>query len=401
MEREHKVECSPPQIEFIEAVAKKTLFCGGLGSGKTHAGGIWASLMCLSYPKTRGLVTANSYSQLKKATLPKLFQILEEWGITYKYKSQDGVVELSNGAIIYAISMEKYDLLRGIEVGWAWSDECAFYREEAYNVLIGRIRDSRGPCQWKGTTTPNGFNWLYKRFVEKPAPGSKVVYGKTLDNVLNLGGNYYEDLLNQYDTRLAQQELDGQFVNLNAGRVYHAFDRKAHVISALRKSDPIYVGLDFNVHPLCGVYAFHRNGITYIERELYLEHSNTFAACKQIKQDYSGEYLRIIPDSTGNKRQSSASETDHEILRRAFGEQAVIVKPNPPVKDRENNVNRLLEHGRLYIDPRCTHLIAELEQYVHENKDEMLGHILDSLGYVCWHFDPLKKPRREASVSNY
>jgi phage terminase large subunit len=324
---------------------------------------------------------------------------MDEWGVKYKYKSQDGIIEVQGGATLYAISMEKYDLLRGIEVGFAWSDECAFYREEAYNVLIGRIRDTRGPCIWKGTTTPNGFNWLYKRFVEKPSASSKVVYGSTLDNVVNLKPGYYDDLKGNYDSRLAQQELDGRFVNLNAGRVYHAFDRRTQVISAIRKGESMHLGIDFNVHPLCGVYGYYRNGIVYIERELYLENSNTFAAAKQSRLDYPGERLIAIPDSTGNKRHSSASETDHEILRRAGLE--VIVKHNPPIKDRENNVNRLLEQGKLYIDPRCTHLIAELEQYVHDNQDEKIGHILDAAGYLCWHFDPMKKPKREASVSNY
>lgn len=394
---ELQVKVSDPQLEFLESLVNYTLFCGGLGSGKTYAGAMWTVLMCLQYPHTRGLVTANSYSQLKKATLPTLFRIMDEWGVGYKYKSQDGIIEVEGGATLYTVSMEKYDLLRGIEVGFAWSDECAFYREDAYNVLIGRIRDTRGPCIWKGTTTPNGFNWLYKRFVEKPSASSKVVYGSTRDNVVNLKPGYYEDLAQNYDSRLAQQELDGRFVSLNAGRVYHSFDRRKQVISAIRKGEPIHLGIDFNVHPLCAVYGFRRNGIIYIEREMYLENSNSFAAAKRARTDYPGELITAIPDSTGNKRHSSASETDHEILRR--GGLNVIVKTNPPVKDRQNNVNRLLEHGLLYIDPRCTHLIAELEQYVHDNDDDMLGHILDSLGYLCWHFDPMKKPRREGSIS--
>jgi phage terminase large subunit len=398
MTRQKTVNVSPGQLDFIGSDESYTLFCGGLGSGKTHAGAIWAAMQCRNNPTVRGLITANSYSQLKKATLPKFFQILDEWGISYKYKSQDGVIEVGK-ATVYAISMEKFDLLRGIEVGWSWSDECAFYREEAYNVLIGRIRDARGSCQWKGTTTPNGFNWLYKRFVEKPSKSSKVVYGKTADNISNLKPGYLDDLAAQYDKRLAEQELGGQFVNLNAGRVYHSFDRRLHVVPVKRYSEQIFVGLDFNVHPMCGVYAFYRNGIIYIQKELYQENSNTFAAAKEIKETYQGEFLNVVPDATGNKRHSSSSTTDHEILRRAGLN--VIATRNPSVRDRQNNVNRLLDHGKLYIDPSCTHLIAELEQFTHENKDEMLGHILDGLGYVCWHIDPLKKPKREASVSHY
>jgi len=90
--------------------------------------------------------------------------------------------------------MEKYEALRGPEYGWAWSDECAFYKKEAFDVLIGRIRDARGSCQWKGTTTPNGFNWLYESFVETPLRNSKIIKCKTKDNLANLGGDYFDTL---------------------------------------------------------------------------------------------------------------------------------------------------------------------------------------------------------------
>jgi phage terminase large subunit-like protein len=108
------IQLSGSQMEFLHSSQDYTLFCGGVGSGKTHGGAIWALTMALKYPNTKGLITANSYSQLKKATLSKFFEILLENDIEYKYKSQDGIIEI-NGTTIYCISMEKYDLLRGID----------------------------------------------------------------------------------------------------------------------------------------------------------------------------------------------------------------------------------------------------------------------------------------------
>jgi phage terminase large subunit len=386
---------SPKQAEFIHSLEDYVLFCGGLGSGKTHAGALWAIVMALKYPNVKGLITANSYSQLKKATLPKVFELLTELGIPFNYKSQDGILTIED-TVIYCISMEKYDLLRGIEVGWAWSDECAFYRDEAFLVLIGRIRDKRGPCQWKGTTTPNGFNWLYKRFVEKPFKSARVIYSKTSENLRNLKEGYYDDLQQQYDSKLSAQELDGQFINLTSGKVYHAFDRRAHVVSTNRWREDIYTGLDFNVHPLCGAYVFIRNGIIYVTKELYLEHSNTFDAAKRIRKDWPGEYVNIVPDETGNRRQTSSHTSDHEILRRAG--LSVLYFKNPRERDRQNNINRLLEHGLLFIDPSCEKLIQDLEKITHDNEDPMLGHISTALGYACWHLSPLKRPRRKATI---
>ncbi len=392
------IELSKPQMKFLESPESYTLFCGGLGSGKTFAGAIWAVQMALSNPGTAGIITANSYSQLKKATLVEFFNILEKLEIPYTYKVNDSVIEIYDSKV-YAISMEKYDLLRGIQAGWAWSDECAFYKEEAFNVLIGRIRDKDAPCQWKGTTTPNGYNWLYTSFVESPLPKSTVITSKTMDNLENLHENYVTSLQASYDTKLAQQELDGQFVNLTSGKVYYSFDRNIHVKPVVERNDSIYVGLDFNVDPLCGVYCFQRDNKIYVTQELYQRDSNTFKAAKEIISKYPYHAIKVVADSTGDRRRTQAKNTDHEILRRSYLD--VVRQQNPTQKDRFNNLNRLLDHKLLIIDPKCKKLIEDLEKLTYDNTDLLLGHITDGLGYVCWHLNPLKKPRRPARVSYY
>lgn len=385
-------------MNFRKAVEKFTLFCGGLGGGKTYVGALWAIEMALKYPHCNGLITANSYSQLKKATLAKVFQLLTELEIEFVYKSQDGVLEIGD-ATIFCLSMEKYDLLRGIEVGWAWSDECAFYKEEAFNVLMGRIRDTRGPCQWKGTTTPNGYNWLYTFFVERPMPSSKVVFSTTMDNIENLTPGYVETLRGMYDSRLAAQELDGQFVNLNSGKVYHAFDRSKHLKQTLVGRHLLWVGLDFNVHPLCGIFCIEKDGVIHVVDEIYLEDSNTFQAAKTIITRFPFHAMKIVADESGSRRKTSSNTTDHEILRRA-GLDLVKFK-NPGVKDRFNNMNRLFQYNKIVIDPKCKKLVEDLEKLTHDNKDLMLSHISDALGYACWHLNPLKKPKRQPVARTY
>lgn len=393
---ESEIVLSPAQTVFVESPKPYTLFCGGVGSGKTHAGAVWAMEMALTYPRSNGMITANSYSQLKKATLPKFFQILDENNVKYHYKSQEGEIEIGNTKI-FTMSAEKYDIFRGVEIGWAWSDECAFYRKEAFDVLIGRIRDRKGPCLWKGTTTANGFNWLYDSFVSEPLSGSTIVTAKTQDNLANLSDNYYEQLKSQYDPRLARQELNGEFVNMSSGKVYYAFDRNAHV----RKCDStdnryIWVGMDFNVNPLCGVFAYEEADRVFITAELYQKDSNTFKASKEIVERFPFNSISIVGDDSGSKRKTSG-KTDYEILRRSGLH--VINFRNPGVKDRYNNLNRLFSQGRLFIDPSCKKLIEDLEKMTYDNKDPMLSHASDALGYVCWHLNPLKKPKMPTKIT--
>jgi len=390
---------SSTQMEFISSTSEFTLLCGGIRSGKTHCGALWALQMVLTYPDCIGIITANSYSQLRKATLAKFFQILASFNIEYEYKEQAGVILIGESKI-YAFSMEKHDMIRGVEGGWGWSDECAYYKENAFDVLIGRLSDLRGPCLWKGTTTPNGFNWLAERFVDKASESTTIIYAKTIDNEINLGAGYVNRISKQYDERRAQQELEGKFVNLNKGKVYYSFDRDKHVKKIpYDRNEVCFVGLDFNVHPLCGVFVVPRGQGFHVFDEMHLENSNTFAGAKEIKEKVPYYNARIIPDETGNRRRTSASNTDHEILRRAGLD--LVKFRNPSVKDRYNNINRLFAHGLITIDPKCKFLIKDVEQLVNDNKNDMLSHSSDCLGYVGWYLNPLKKRSRQASVTYY
>lgn len=393
------INLSASQMDFLKSPADYTLFAGGLGAGKTYVGAVWAVMMTQEFPETNGIITANSFKQLRRATLPKFFEILELFGIEYHYKLHDSEIHLANGSIVYCFSAENYQDMRGPEVGWAWSDECAFYKREAFDVLMGRIRDKRGPCTWKGTTTPNGYNWLYTAFVEEPLPNSYLVRSKTTDNMLNLSEKYYNTLATQYDSRLARQELEGEFVNLNSGSVYYAFDRRKHVKRTSDRNALIYVGLDFNVHPLCGVFCVEKDGQVHVVQELYQEDSNTFKAAKEIIRRYPYQTIKVVADESGNRRKTSSNTTDHEILRRANLD--VLKFKNPLVKDRQNNVNRLFDHNLIVIDPACKKLIEDLEKLTYDNNDDMLSHISDALGYVCWHLKPLRKPKRKAEIRYY
>lgn len=393
------LEMSKPQLEFIHSEENSVLFCGGLGSGKTFAGAVWAVYMATKYPHVQGMITANTHSQLRKATLTTLFGVLDHLNISYRYYINDSKVVIQGGAVIYAYSMENYDNLRGVEVGWAWSDECAFYKEMAYQVLRGRIRDKRGSCQWKGTTTPNGFNWLYDRFVANPPKSTRVVYSRTMDNIDNLAESYVDELTAQYDTKLAEQELDGRFVNLTSGKVYYGFDRLKNTTDFDQFNSHIFVGLDFNVDPLCGIFANIIGDKIYVFDELYLKDSNTIQAAKEIRNRQPGRFVQVVADSTGDRRKTSATNTDHEILRRHGLE--VLKFRNPYVKDRVNNLNRLMEQGKIIIHPNCKKLILDLEQLVYDNKDENLSHISDALGYLAWHVFPLRRPKKQVEIRTY
>jgi hypothetical protein len=251
----------------------------------------------------------------------------------------------------------------------------------------------------------------------------------------------------EMDERTYRQEFQASFENLGVGLAYYAFDRQ-HGVRDLQynPSLPLYWSLDFNMNPLCSVLGQIIHGRVHILDELILPNSNTLAACEEflertrkwttapelddLPQDHAvlEEILAglkrpllnvyVHGDATGEQRKTSASRTDWQIVKEFFGRHTDwyhagfrVPSDNPPVKDRINCVNAMLrnhagEH-RLLIDPRCKHLIKDLEQVCwkadpHGNplaeldkSDPMRTHASDAVGYWIAREFPMRAPRGE------
>jgi phage terminase large subunit len=392
------------QHDFIISESKKALLLAGIGYGKSFSGSHFAIKMLSQYPKSKGLITANTYTQLINATLETFMGELDQLNIPY-HTVLGGAkkhIKVFNTKI-YLYSLERPDSIRGIEAGWWWSDESAFAKHEAIQICRGRLRDKNGPLFERHTTSPNGFNWTWEEFENKDGKNASkkiaLYRGITKDNIF-LPEGYYDSLLDDYggpDNPLAKQELFGQFTNLQSGAIYWAFDRKRHVRECLpNRKFPVYVGQDFNIDNMEGIYVQYINGMFYCFQENILQHhgANTDAAATKICEDLIPEYkVFVVPDSTGKAVKTSSSGSDIEILKR-YG-LTVMDTTNPFIRDRQNTVNILLKQGRIIIDPSCKHLIKEFETISSRDKEGDKAHVTVALGYVAYKLEPLRQARKK------
>lgn len=389
---EREIVLLPKQLQFVNSPFKFSAYVGGLGGGKSYALAVWIIYVSQRYPECLGLITANSYSQLNDATLVTLFNLCDDLGIPYEYVQTKGHLRLGRAKKILCRSSDTYPRMRGIEVGWWASDELAFMPKVAFNVISGRLRDKRGPLQFRGATTPNGKNFVYDYFVDSPKPDYQLIRSTSSENI-HLPEGYIASLEGQYDSKLLQQERDAEFLDLTSGSVYYGFNRDRNVLPAdFKLPDNVSKinGCDFNVDPLTAVCAWTDGVNIYVMSELFLRDSNTYRLADELVKA-TGLGTLLIPDSTGNARKTSSTTTDHEILRRAGN--IIPHVHNPAVHDRHNCLNGLLEHGRIKIHPSCKMIVRDLENSLHKQKDPLVGHISDALGYVAWHLFPLKKPQ--------
>lgn len=396
-------ELSEHQAEFLQADEKFVLLAGGIGSGKSWVGSHWVLQKASSCPKLKGLIAANTYKQLRNSTLSCLFGQLDDLKIPYDYNQSSGVLTLGNAKIL-CTSLENYDTLRGIEISWFWLDECRDTRQEAFEVIMGRLR-GRGKLEGRLTSSPAGFNWMYDYFAgSKKTEDFRMIEATTLDNPF-LPDDYIDVLQASYDKKMYQQEVMGRFINITQGPVYYAFDREHHVkVTPKFQNAKIWIGMDFNINPMTAAISNLGDKIIRVFDEAWIMTSNTHEIATHIR-DRHGKGHNIVPDATGKALKTSAAGlSDHVILE---NEGYNVMKTyNPFRMDRYNCVNNLFEKGAIQIDPSCKKLIRDLEMVSYKegtslpdtSKDKSLTHISDALGYLCWYINPIAKRSRPTMI---
>ena len=398
-----EIDLLPYQYDWVSSNDPNVALVAGVGTGKTHAGAMFVLRMISEYPNTKGMIVANTYSQLMNATLEPLIELLDDLGVPYTTSLGAKKKITIMGTTVYLYSLENYKNIRGIEVGWIWADEFFLNRSaDAYNDIITRMRDKNGPQLFRATSTKNGFNWAYDLYSAPDKTTTYKIIEATSDQNPFIHPKFIADMLELYGSQEApmfRQEVLNEYVNLTDGCVYYGFDRSKHVKPAtMEPDDHVWVGVDFNIDNMNAVYCIYKENILYVTRALHLTaaNANTFSLAGHLQKDlFEYPNRSIVPDSTGKARKTSSQKSDHQILRDAGFN--LKVTHNPPIRDRQNAVNRMLNQNRIVIDPSCKTLIRELETLASRDEEGKTSHIAVALGYVIWMLDPLKKRGRSRS----
>mgnify|MGYP005843687073 CR=1 FL=1 len=398
----------PSQARFHASRARVKGFSGPIGSGKSLA--LCQEAIKLGYVNAGrcGLLGAPTYPMLRDVTQTAILEALERNGIPFVLHKAENVLHLTDtGSRILLRSLEEFERLRGTNLAWFGVDELTYVPEEAWLRLEGRLRDPRarrlcGFAVW----TPKGHDWVYRRFLEAPPPDCETVIAPAMENrhILSKVPDFYERLRHSYDSKFFRQEVLGEYLNIQQGRVYEPFERAVHLQeTAMDPKSPLLWALDFNVDPMCSVVAQIRRGEVKILDEIVLSRASTVAACEEFanRNPRAPAGLRIYGDATGNSRKTSGS-TDYGVIQEYFARAGYsnvvyhVPTKNPPVRDRIAAVNAALRNAagevRLRVHPRCHELIRDLEEVVYKEgssvvdkeRDPRRTHLSDALGYLIW-----------------
>jgi len=302
---------SDPQADIIESTAQRNLFHSGAGSGKSHGLGLISADFVINNPEVRGFIGANTYSQLTKSTLDRVFNV---WETTLGYKrgihyvsnimppktfktfgarldSYEHVISFANGALIFTASLDNYKVIDGTEFAWACLDETKDTKEEAVReVITARLRQSGmyiNPsgilCKEKKTGDYKGFNPLYiftspaktdwlaewfdipeyfeeinasifseTDYFRKRKNDKMVVISSTYHNKANLSDGFIEQFIedNKHNSQRIDMLVYGSPLAKTGGEYFSRFDRLKHIkYIPINPVLPVHLSFDFNRNP--------------------------------------------------------------------------------------------------------------------------------------------------------
>ena len=440
-----------PQFEFYSMKKPFRAFVAGYRGGKTFLGCVRLCTLALEYPGIRLGYFAPTYPQIRDIFYTTIADVAELMGMNVEITTSTNEVKLFYHGDLHSIvkcrSMEHPGRIVGFDINHALIDEIDCMKREkadsAWKKIVARLSssgfdearlyDEEMDCELviealgdntvDFTTTPEGFNWIYDFFVKQLREDETlqqyygIVNASSRQNAKNLPDNYIDKLEATYSPALVNAYVDGKFVNLTTGSVYGQFDRKLnHTDREWNGSEPLHIGMDFNVGRMCCVVHVVDNGEPRAVAEITGAY-DTPDMIRMIRQRFWTELglddfrkdceINVYPDSSGKGRKSvNASNTDISILRDA-GFNCFYNSVNPAIRDRVNSMNAMFcnakdERRYLVNTSQCKNYTEKLEQQAYKNGEpekDGTEDVNDAGGYYISNQFPINKPFTEINVT--
>lgn len=215
-----QVSVYPKQRRFLESPALLRAFVGGIGSGKSHVGAL--DVIRRAKPGRLYLVTAPTYPMLADASFRSVANLARELELVNEAEVRTSAppsIKLRTGAEIIFRSTDNPEMLRGPNLSGVWMDEASLSKREAFDILIGRLREG-GELGWlTATFTPKGrAHWTYKVFGVND-PDAELIHATSTENPF-LPKGFVEKVRKKYTNKQASQELEGLFLEGGGNHYY-------------------------------------------------------------------------------------------------------------------------------------------------------------------------------------
>ncbi len=316
------------------------------------------------------------------------------------------------GSELNVIGMDAPQRIEGVQWDGCVIDESCDIKPKVFELNILPALSWRDGWCWRiGVPKRQGVGAVeFKKFYDMACNGEVAdAMGFTWPSSDIIPAVRLEWAQKNLDPKDYREQFDAKFVTAGGG-IFYTFERDYNVRPCAYHDDRmIIVGSDFNVDPMAWVLGHkYEDHIEWFD-ELWLRNTNTEYSLDVLAGRYNTHKggWEFYGDATGKARKTSASKSDYQLIMnderfKAMGRTIHYTRSNPLVTDRfaacNNRIKNAKGERRLFVDPRCKHLIDDLEarHYKQGSKEPEdvgdVGHITDAMGYPIHYIWPVMVP---------
>lgn len=421
----------PKQIEFLEAVLSSKysfiLYGGAIRGGKTYALLGLHLILAKAFPGSRYAIIRENIPQLKINVLPIFNQIFPDYFIEqYPAQHNSWIARFTNGSELiffsedYDSNLKYLERFRGLEIDGASVEEMSGIARETFDKLLERLgtwkmrerlvakqKGQRIPPQFVAGTCNPTWRWLKQDIYEPWKKGTlqkefKYIPAKVTDNPY-IDQDWVDSKKATLAPLLFKMFIEGDWdVNLNENAWLFAFNRAIHIAQkplTINPYEQVILSFDFNHSPASCLVMQNIVGLGLFVYDEHFMDGGTEALCEVVEPLYRDYLLKITGDSSGWSKSSLSGmyendrdvNVDYNIIWKAFSTEPDTSTRgvNPRLAYSRSLINHIFRNYPVFIDPRCTKLIEELETAQPDKMHRIIKnvganggyHIMDCLRY--------------------
>lgn len=407
--------------DLLENKNRYLILYGGSGSGKSIFAVQKVLLRCLQEPGARFLIVRKVANTLQNSVFKAFLDLISQYKCEYLVKANKSNLSFhfNNGSEILTTGLDDVEKLKSIQgITSVWIEEATEIEKSDFDQLDLRLRGkTKGYKQFVITFNPiDEMHWIKAELFDKNINNRTIRHSTYLDN--KYIDQEYIDLLNERiagDENLYRIYVKGEWGRIRTGaEFYSSFKFNKHVKEVKSDESGMYhLSFDQNVVPYvsCTVSQISKENDKYQikfidEIALSNPRNKTECICDELLTRYTDiERIFFTGDASGKKRDTRSQYNDYDIVERKLKRYISntsnrVPVSNPSLTKRRDFINRIFDNIypiEIIIDPKCKHLIADLEG-VKEDVDgtklkkkisdkitgqsyEQFGHLSDCLDY--------------------
>ena len=391
----HEVTPIAPQIALINAIndPQYRFVVAALSrrTGKTFISNLIAHAVMLM-PGSVILVMAPNYS-LASISWDNQQSIIKRFGIEVeRSNAKDRILELKNGSIIRIGSITQADSVVGRSYDLILFDECALDKngQDVFNVQLRPTLD-KASSKAIFISTPRGHNWFHQFYMRGWSGEEKwkrwVSILSTVDDNPRAVAEDVEDARQGMSKAEFQQEYYCSF-NAMQGLVWN-FDMKNVFKIEVDPNWEVVCGLDMGFRDFTAFCVCLTDGHNFYIVDEYFDNQTVTRkhaeAIKSLLDVYDADFVFI---------DHSAAQTKADL---AYEYDISCANANKSKLDGIGYIASLVDWGRIYVDPKCVHVIDSLNNYRWDLRPNKLKedtvhddfcHMADAMRYAMYTYSP-------------